>query len=426
MRRDAGAFWNYWGASTLSSTGTAVTAVALPLTAVTVLDATPFQLGMVAAASYLAWALIGLPAGVITQRLPLRRTQIACDLVRALAIASVPLVWWLGYLSIGQLVATALVINFAEVLFFAASSTFMVSVVPKDELNARNSLMSGTHAVTQLGGPSLGGLLVQLMGAVPALFVDAGSYVASAVLLRRLPERNPVDSGEARTSMRVMIADGWRFVAHHPVMAPATWWACVVNFVCGAQMALFAVYLVRNLEAPPGVVGLLLATEGVGALIFASLTPWLVRQFGSARVLLAEGVLGAVAATIIPWGHGSTGWIFFAVGNCLFAGSVVPGSVVTRTYRQVASPPELLSRVMATVRFVSWGLIPAGGLVAGALAEVVGVRTTLLLTAPLMLLGPLLVWASPIRKLRNLEDYGTEPAPATAAGASAGPENTRV
>lgn len=409
MRRDAGAFWNYWGASTLSSTGTAVTAVALPLTAVTVLDATPFQLGLVAAASYLAWALIGLPAGVITQRLPLRRTQIACDLVRALAIASVPVVWWLGYLSIGQLVATALVINFAEVLFFAASSTFMVSVVPKDELNARNSLMSGTHAVTQLGGPSLGGLLVQLMGAVPALFVDAVSYVASAVLLKRLPERNPVDSGEARTSTRAMIADGWRFVARHPVMAPATWWACVVNFVCGAQMALFAVYLVRNLEAPPGVVGLLLATEGVGALVFASLTPWLVRRIGSARVLLAEGVLGAVAATIIPWGHGLTGWIFFAVGNCLFAGSVVPGSVVTRTYRQVASPPELLSRVMATVRFVSWGLIPAGGLAAGALAEVIGVRTTLLLTAPLMLLGPLLVWASPIRQLRNLEDYGTEP-----------------
>ncbi|MFC0623130.1 MFS transporter [Kribbella deserti] len=413
MRRDAGAFWNYWGASTLSSTGTAVTAVALPLTAVTVLDATPFQLGLVAAASYLAWALIGLPAGVITQRLPLRRTQIACDLVRAAAIASVPLVWWLGYLSIGQLVATALVINFAEVLFFAASSTFMVSVVPKDELNARNSLMSGTHAVTQLGGPSLGGLLVQLMGAVPALFVDAVSYVASAVLLRRLPERNPVDSDQARTTMRAMIADGWRFVSRHPVMAPATWWACVVNFVCGAQMALFAIYLVRDLEAPPGVVGLLLATEGVGALIFAALTPWLVRRIGSARVLLAEGLLGAVAAMIIPWGHGVTGWIFFAIGNCLFAGSVVPGSVVTRTYRQVASPPELLSRVMATVRFVSWGLIPAGGLAAGALAELVGVRTTLLLTAPLMLLGPLLVWASPIRRLRNLEDYGTD---STAAG----------
>ncbi|PVG81346.1 MFS transporter [Nocardioides gansuensis] len=414
MTRDARAFWTYWGAGTLSSAGTAVTAVALPLTAVTVLDATPFQMGMVAAASYLAWILIGLPAGVITQRLPLRRTQVACDLVRALAIASVPIAWWSDLLSIGHLVVTALVINLAEVVFFAANATFMVSVVPKEELNARNSLMSGTHAVTQLGGPSLGGLLVQVMGAVPALLVDAASYVASAVLLRRLPERE-LPQPEARTAVREMIADGWRFVTRHPVMAPATWWACVVNFVCGAQLALFALYLVRDLDAPAGVVGLLLATEGVGALAFAALTPWLVRRIGSARVLLVEGLLGAASAALIPWGHGWVGWIFFAVGNCLFAGSVVPGSVVTRTYRQVASPPELLSRVMATVRFVSWGVIPVGGLVAGGLAEAIGARTTLLMTAPLMLIGPLLVWWSPIRHLRDLEDYGT-PTLSRAAG----------
>lgn len=188
MTRDAKAFWTFWGAGTLSQAGTAVTSVALPLTAVTVLDASPFELGLVAAASYLAWAVIGLPAGVITQRLPLRRTQVACDLVRALAIASVPVAWWLGQLTIAHLVAAALVVNFAEVVFFAASSTFMVSVVPKEELNARNSLVSGTHAVTQLGGPSLGGLLVQLMGAVPTLLLDVASYLASAVLLSRLPE----------------------------------------------------------------------------------------------------------------------------------------------------------------------------------------------------------------------------------------------
>lgn len=198
-------------------------------------------------------------------------------------------------------------------------------------------------------------------------------------------------------------------MTHHPVMAPATWWACVVTFVCGAQMALFALYLVRDLDAPPGVVGLLLAAEGIGSLLCAALTPWLVRRIGSARVLMLEGLLGAAAAALIPWGHGSVGWAFFAIGTILFAGSVVPGSIVTRTYRQVASPPELLSRVMATVRFVSWGLIPVGGLTAGALAELVGVRTTLLLTAPLLLAGPLLVWSSPIRHLRDLEDFQAEP-----------------
>ena len=404
MTGDSRAFWTYWGAGTLSNAGTAITSVALPLTAVTVLGATPFEMGLVAAASYLAWILIGLTAGVITQRLPLRRTQVTCDVLRAAAIASVPVAWWLDVLSIPHLIATALVINFADVVFFAANSTFMVSVVPKEELNSRNSLVSGTHAATQLGGPSVGGLLVQLMGAVPALIVDAVSYLGSAVLLMRLPERELPQPANP-TTVRRMIADGWRYVTRHPVMAPATWWACVVNFVCGVQLALFALYLVRDLDAPAGLVGLLLATEGAGALVFAALTPWLVRRIGSARVLIVEGVLGASAAALIPWGHGWVGWIFFAVGNFLFAGSVVPGSVVTRTYRQVASPPELLSRVMATVRFISWGCIPVGAIAGGALAEIVGARTTLLLTAPLMLIGPLIVWFSPIRRLRHLEDY---------------------
>lgn len=417
MTRDSRAFWTYWGAGTLSNAGTAITSVALPLTAVTVLGATPFEMGLVAAASYLAWILIGLPAGVITQRLPLRSTQVACDALRALAIASVPIAWWLDVLSIPHLIVTALVINLADVVFFAANATFMVAVVPKAELNSRNSLMSGTHAVTQLGGPSIGGLLVQLLGAVPALLVDAVSYFGSAVLLMRLPERE-LPRPDEQLSVRRMIADGWRYVTRHPVMSRATWWACVVNFVCGVQLALFALYLVRDLDAPAAVVGLLLATEGLGALVFAALTPALVRATGSARVLVVEGVLGAVAAALIPWGHGWVGWAFFAVGNFLFAGSVVPGSVVTRTYRQIASPPELLSRVMATVRFISWGAIPLGAVLGGVLAEQIGARTTLLLTAPLMLVGPLIVWFSPIRRLRHLEDYESSDSTSTASAAS--------
>lgn len=408
VRRAARSFWLYWSAGTLSGVGTAVSAVALPLTAVTVLDASAFEMGMLAAAAYLAWILVGLPAGAIVQRLPLRRVQVVADLVRAVAVLSVPIVWWAGGLSLAQLLLVALAVNFAEVFFFAANTTFLPSVVPKEQLTSRNSLISGTHAATQLGGPSLGGLLVQVVGAVPALVVDALSYLGSALLLRRLPERRQPQPDEPE-SMAAMIGAGWRFVTRHPVMAPATWWACVVNFVCGVQLALFAYYLVHELDTPPGLVGLLLAAEGVGSLAFAAITPWLVDRIGSARVLLFEGLLGAVGAAVIPLGSGWVGWVCFAVGNLIFAGSVVPGSVVTRTYRQVASPPELLSRVMVTVRFVSWGAIPIGGLLAGLSAEWIGSRATLLVSAALLLIGPLLVWASPIRHLRDLEDFEEAP-----------------
>ncbi|MGH3351682.1 MAG: MFS transporter [Nocardioides sp.] len=416
VRRVARSFWLYWSAGTLSGVGTAVTSVALPLTAVAVLDASAFEMGLLAAAGYLAWILIGLPAGAIVQRLPLRRVQVLADLARAAAILSVPLVWWFGGLTLIQLLVVALAVNFAEVLFFAANTTFLPSVVPKEQLTSRNSLISGTHAATQLGGPSLGGLLVQVIGAVPALFVDALSYLGSAILLQRLPERRQ-SQGDTSESIASMVAEGWRFVTGHPVMAPATWWACVVNFVCGVQLALFAYYLVHELDTPPALVGILLASEGVGSLAFAAITPWLVRRFGSARLLMFEGLLGVVGAAVIPLGSGWVGWVCFAAGNLLFAGSVVPGSVVTRTYRQVASPPELLSRVMATVRFVSWGCIPVGSLVAGVSAELIGPRLTLLVSAAVLLLGPVILWASPIRHLHDLEDFDDfeEPGPIRSA-----------
>lgn len=147
----ARSFWTFWAATTTSNLGSAVTKIALPLTAVLVLDAGPFETGLLAAASYLAWIVIGLPAGAIVQRWPLRATQIVTDLVRAAAIVSVPLAWWAGHLTLAQLFVVALTLNFAEVLFFSASTTFITSVVPRDQLTSRNSLMSGTHAVTELG-----------------------------------------------------------------------------------------------------------------------------------------------------------------------------------------------------------------------------------------------------------------------------------
>ncbi|MEL7977700.1 MFS transporter [Isoptericola sp. F-RaC21] len=406
MATSARPFWTYWAASTTSGVGTAVTTVALPLAAVTVLDAGSVETGLLAASSYLAWVVLGLPAGAIVHRLPLRATQVAADLVRAAVILAVPLVWWLGELRLVHLVLAALAVNVAEVFFFTANTTFLPTVVPKHELTSRNSLVSGTQAATQLGGPSVAGLLVQAVGAVPALLVDAASYVVSALLLRRLPERREpaLGEGEARPGMG-MIAEGWRFVVRHPVMAPATWWACVVNLVCGVQAGLFALYLVRDLDAPPAMVGVLLAADGVGSLLAATATPWLVRRFGSARVLLLDGLVGFAGALLIPLGAGAAGWLCFAVGTMVFGASVVPGSVVTRTYRQVASPPELLSRVMATVRFVSWSMIPLGSLAAGVLAAHVGNRAVLLGSAFVLLLGPVIVGLSPVRRLRNLEDY---------------------
>ena len=404
------AFWRWWVAGTTSNLGSAVGGVALPLTALAVLDASAFEMGLITAAGYLAYLLISLPAGVVVQRVPLRGMQVALDLVRALAVASIPLAWWLGALTVAQLVAVALVVSFADVLFDVANQTFLPEIVPAAQLQARNSLNSGTHAATQLGGPSLGGLAVQLFGSVPTVLVDAVSYLISAALLRTLPARR-VRRPDERPPMVTMIREGWHFVLRHPIIGPAMWVATATNFVCGAMLALFPYYLVRDLHAPPVVVGLLLATDGLGTLVGAALTTRFTDRVGTARGLIIAAVAGVAGALIIPLGTGTAAYLAFAAGNLIFAGSTVVLSVTTRTHRMLASPPDLLSRVIATVKFVSWGAIPLGSLLAGALAGPLGARTTLLIFGALTVLSPIIYLSTPIRRLRDLPlDTAPEPA----------------
>jgi hypothetical protein len=94
--------------------------------------------------------------------------------------------------------------------------------------------------------------------------------------------------------------------------------------------------------------------------------------------------------------------MLFAMGNAGFAAGVVVLSILTRTHRQTATPPELLPRVMATVRFISWGAIPIGALTGGIVATWAGNRGAFWLICALAFLAPLALWTSPVRRLRNL------------------------
>lgn len=395
-------FWHYWTASTASSVGDAVTSIALPLVAIETLDASPFEVSLLPAARFLSWLLIGLPAGVIVQRLPLRGTQIAMDLIRAAAVAWVPIAAVLGLLQLWQLVVVTLVIGLAGVVFDVGNASFLPSIVSKEELTARNSLMSGTHAVTQLGGPSLGGVLVQFFGAAASLLVDAVSYLVSAVALWTLPRPEGGRPAAAVGSTWSLIKEGWRYVTGHKVMGPCVAAATLVNFVCGALLALTPLFLVRTLGVPVGLVGVLFAAEGLGSLIGAALTPRLADRFGSARAIRWATLVAATGVVLLPLSFAGPGLILFGLGNMVFTVGVVVLSILTRTHRQSVTPPELLPRVMATVRFISWGAVPVGALVAGAAATWAGSREALWLISVVAFLAPLALWTSSVRRMRTL------------------------
>jgi hypothetical protein len=403
-RRDTSAavFWRYWTASTISQVGDAVTAVALPLTAVTVLHSSTLVVGLITAASYAAWAIIGLPAGVIVGRFPLRGTQMAMDLLRAAALGTVPVAAWLGILSAAQLVLVALVVSFGNVIFYVGNSTFLPSIVSKADLTARNSLTSASTSVTQTLGPSLGGVLVQLFGAATSILVDVASYLVSAAMLRTLPRPPRLTGGGSTSPMWRSIREGWHFVVGHPIIRPCLADATTINFATGAVMALTPVFLVRTLGAPVALVGVLVAADGLGSLLGAALTTSLTARLGSARAALLAVIAAPVFAAFMPAAFAGWGLALFAVGNAGLAAAAVVFSILTRTHRQSVAPEELLPRVMATVRFVSWGVVPAGAVAAGAAATALGPRTTLWLVCAVTVAAPLLTLASPIRSQRDL------------------------
>lgn len=143
---------------------------------------------------------------------------------------------------------------------------------------------------------------------------------------------------------------------------------------------------------------------GVGALLGSALCPWIRRRWGSARAVLGGNLIGALLFLLMPAGSGHLGWVLFAVGNAGFAAGTVVTSICTRTHRQTAAPSEMLSRVMATVRFVSWGAVPFGALLAGLVASSWGLRPALWLAGVLAFVPYVILALSPVGRLRDLED----------------------
>ncbi|MGW1463179.1 MFS transporter [Streptomyces sp. NPDC002308] len=397
-------FWYFWAASGISSLGAGITAVALPLTALVILDASPFEVGLITAASYAGAVLLGLPAGVIVQRFPMRGLQVVMDLLRAVLIASVPVAAWLDVLTIAQLVLVGLVISLANILFDVANTAYLPAIVSKDELTARNSLISGTLATTQLAGPSLGGVLVQLLGAATSLLTHVFGYLMSAALLWRIRTESPRSPSRGHEPFGRQIKEGLGFVLHHPVIRPTVLASTALNLASGVVLAVAPVFLVRTAGLPPGTVGLVLACDGLGALAGAAITTRLASGLGTARTTVVATVAGAAATLLLPLARSSWAAVCFAIGLAGFAAGITILSVLTRTHRQTVTPPELLPRVVASVRFFTWGAIPIGALLGGITADALSARGALCAGCALVVFAPVALYWSKVRTMRNLED----------------------
>ena len=371
-----------WSGEGISLLGTATTAVLLPLLAVTHFDAGPGWMGLLTAAAWLPWLLIGLPAGAWLDRLDPRTVMITADLVSAATLASVPLGWWLGLLTLPQLLVVALLGGTASVFFRTAYVKLLPLIVPNQTLERANARLFGTESAMQIAGPGLAGLLAQLTTAAAGIILDVVGFLASALCLWRIRSSSlhQPDTAPAER-LRVRIIEGVRTVVRDRHLRVFMVIGGLSNFGLTGYGALLVLFLVNNLQLSSGQLGLVLMLGSVGGLLGALGAPQIAQRLGTGRASTMLLMCAGPSALLVSAPTDTSHAYLTAIGLLLVGAAVVAGNVIRGTWRQRYVPAHLLGRVLTTMQVVNYGTMPLAGLTAGLLGTHLGVRTAMLLLA---------------------------------------------
>ncbi|MEU7095007.1 MFS transporter [Kitasatospora aureofaciens] len=412
-----------FAATALTQLGTNVGYVAVPLVAVVALGAGPGQAGLLATLSTLAFLLIGLPAGAWVDRMRHRRVLVVADLVKAVLYASVPLAWWFGGLSLGQLYAVALLTGGATVFFDVGAQSVLPGLVGRRHLVDANAAVVGLMAIGNVAGRGAGGILVQLLTAPLAITVTALSHLGSALRLTALrrtttpatttpatPTAAPTPATPVPTAPTPMaptpglgaqITEGLRHVLGAPELRALAVTAALNNL--GSQLfnTLLPVLFVRELHLPAGALGLFWAVGGVGILLGSRCARPICARLGDGRTLALAGLCLAPAGLLVPL-IGDGPWLLLAGAGWLLV-SLKTGmdNVLGVSLRQRMTPDPLLGRMNATFRFLLFGALAVGSAISGLLGELFGTHATLWLGGAVLATAFLPVYLSPLRTRRR-------------------------
>ncbi|MFI0770222.1 MFS transporter [Streptomyces sp. NPDC021218] len=393
-----------WCGETAGKYGAAVTGVAMPLIAVSTLHADTFEVGLLTAASWAPWLVIGLPAGAWVDRWRRRPVMLAAAAVSLVLFASVPVAAWCGLLSIPLLLAVALLTGTAAVFFQTAYSAYLAGLLDPGDQPEGNAKLHGSASAAQIAGQGSGGLIAQLAGAVNGMFVNAATFLVSLVCLTGIGFREPRVPRAERPPRALAheVAEGLRLIARDRWLRTLTLFAAASNLALMGYQSIRVVFLVRTVGLSPGLVGGLIAAVSLGGVAGAFCARRVAARVGDARATLLFELGLAVGALFMPMtAEGPWVVLFVAGGFCVTAG-VVAGNVLKAGFQQRYCPPELLGRLTASSAFVSYGTLPLGALLGGALGTALGLRAAMWITTAGIPLAGLILLFSPIRHSRDL------------------------
>ena len=401
-------FARLWTAETISQFGTQISLFAVPFTAITFLDATPFQVATLGTVEFLPFLLFTLPAGAWIDRLLRRPILISGDLVRAVSLLTIPIAYALGALTIWQLYVVGFVNGVATVFFDGAYQSYLPALVENDDLIEGNAKLEVSRSAAQIAGQPLAGGLVQVFAAPFTVLLDSLSYLGSAFFLWRIRkvEPAPQPSGpDGHPSIVSEVRTGLRYVLTHRYLRNIAACTGSSNLFGNMVFALFLLYAVRDLGLQPAAIGLAGMFASIGALLGAMTAVRIAARLGVGRTIVLSIIVGSIGALLVPLAPpGNVAVVYLGVSGAIGAGTSVVYNVNQVSLRQSITPDAMQGRMNATMRFLVWGTMPIGSMIGGILGSLIGVHETIWIGSILGLTTFLPVFFSPVRRLRRIAD----------------------
>lgn len=402
LLRESAVFRRYWGAHSVSLVGDQISLLALPLVGVIALDARPAQMGYLTAAGLAPNLLLALHAGAWVDRRGRRRqVMIAADLARAALLGTVPLAYALGMLGLAQLYVVAFAAGTMAVLFNVADASLFVAVVPRERYVEASSLLNGSRAFSFVAGPAAAGVLVQVLTAPGALLLDAVSYLVSGGMLRSISPEEPAPDDE-----HTGVLTGLRWILRSGVVLPTLLATATINFFNFVFWALFVLYATRTLDISPGLLGLVLGTGAVGALLGSVVAAPMTRRLGVGPTLVVGCVAFPAPLLLVPLAGGPDG-VVLALLLAAELGSglgVMLLDISSGSLFAAVIPHRLRSRVAGAYTLVNYGVRVLGALAGGLLGSAIGLRPALWIASAGALLGVLWLLPSRVPRLHALPE----------------------
>jgi MFS family permease len=392
-----------FASTTVSQFGVHITRLAIPLVAIMALEASAFEVGLLAALTTAPFLVVGLPAGAWVDRMRRRSVLIAGDLARAAMLATVPVAWWLDVLTMWQLYVVAIGYGIGTVFFDVAYQSYLPHLVGRAKLVEGNSKLEAVRATAELGGPALAGQLIRMLTLPVALLVNAVAIAASALFVARIRSREDKPQRQPGSRLIPEIREGLRFVLRHRLLRAIVTCTATFNLCSSAYFAMLVLYLERYLGLGVGLIGLVLTVTGAGGLLGAFVARRYAAWIGQGPAIWTSAALASPFLLLMPLlaEPGWRLWVAAAGGFAVSVGSVIY-NITQVSFRQAITPDRLLGRMNASVRFLVFGTLPLGGLLGGILGDLLGVREALLIAAAVQCLAFLPVFLSPLRAMRTL------------------------